>query len=370
MNEDTLLTLMLEQATDHALMLLDDNGTVIAWLMGSAKLFGYERAEVLGRTIEHLFTPEDRERKAPAAELEIARGYGTAEDDRWMLRKDGTRFWASGMVTRLRDQDGNIAGFSKFLRDRTDTRGQIEALRNRGDALAEEDRRKTVMLGTLAHELRNPLGVLANAVSLIELAYPDDPKLSYATQLIQRQSRFLSSLVEDLLEVVRVQAGKIVMKTRKIVLKDLLGEAAESAGASIQQKGQRIEFVLPHVPVILDADPTRLRQVFVNLLSNASKFSTPGATIFITCLTEGDEAVVRVKDQGRGIPADLLPHVFDLFSQGEGSARDGAAGLGLGLSIVKEYVELHGGSVQARSEGAGLGTEIVVRLPLAESVQG
>lgn len=220
------------------------------------------------------------------------------------------------------------------------------------------------MLGTLAHELRNPLGVLANAVQLIDLAHPKDPKLSYATQLIGRQTKFLSTLIEDLLEVVRVRSGKASLQPREVVLGELIGAAVESSGAAIRSKEQRVEAVLPPAPIVLNVDPTRVKQVLINLLSNASRFSGAGATIWIKATTEGDEAVVRVTDQGRGIPAEMLPHVFELFSQADAAPRDAGAGLGLGLSIVKEYVELHGGSVQVRSEGMGQGSEFVVRLPL------
>lgn len=129
MTEELLLRLMAVQATDHALMLLRPDGTIGAWLMGSAKIFGYDGSEMIGSTIERLFTAEDRQDKVPANELELAARYGTAEDDRWMVRKDGVRLWASGVVTCLRERDGTLAGFSKLLRDRTDTRGQVEALR-------------------------------------------------------------------------------------------------------------------------------------------------------------------------------------------------------------------------------------------------
>jgi two-component system CheB/CheR fusion protein len=370
MDEETLLPLMLEQARDHALVLLDAHGRVVAWLMGATPIFGHDAVDMLGSTIERLFTPEDRERKVPSNELTVAAQFGTSEDDRWMVRGDGSRFWASGMVRCLRAADGSIAGFSKLLRDRTDVRGQIESLRNRADALIEEDKRKTVVLGTLAHELRNPLGVLANAVQLIDMAYPQDPKLSYAVQLIGRQTRFLSTLIEDLLEVVRARTGKIALQVRTVALKEVLEDALESASAGLRQKGQQVEMLLPQVPIVLDADPTRLKQVFINLLSNAVKFSGQGATIQIGATTEGDEAVVRMEDQGHGIPPELLPHIFELFSQAPGPPQDGADGLGLGLSIVKEYVELHGGTVQVRSAGPGQGSEFIVRLPLKSAPAG
>jgi PAS domain S-box-containing protein len=361
-NEEQLLRLMLDQALDHTLILIDSRGRVIAWLMGSEKIFGYGADEMKGETIDRLFTPEDQERGVPANELEIAARFGRCEDDRWMQRKDGARFWAGGVVNCLRGADGALAGFSKVLRDRTDTRGQLDVLRNRADAFAEEDRRKTLALGRLAHDARNPLTVLANAAGMIERAHPGDPTLVHATQMIERQTGFLNRLFEDLLEVVRIRAGRVVLQADMIDLKEVIEAAIETAGADVQKKGQRIEAAFPTAPIVLEGDDMRLKQVFVNLLSNAARFSKAGGLISIKVTREDDEAVVRVEDRGRGIPPDLLPHIFELFTQGE--AYEGASGLGMGLAIVKEYVELHGGTVQVRSEGQGQGAEFVVRLPL------
>jgi PAS domain S-box-containing protein len=357
---------MLEQGEDHVLVLLDAQSRIVAWRMAAQHVFGYEPREMLGRTVDALFTPEDRSRGVPAAEVEIADKVGRCEDDRWLVRKDGVRIWVSGILSCLRDEAGNIAGYSKLLRDRTDVKEQTDALRTQADSLLAENQRQTLLLGTLAHELRNPLGALANAGQLIEMAYPEDPKLRNATQLIARQSRYLATLIEDLLEDVRIRTGKVELNRARVDLHALLVEATESVGAAMREKDQVVEIVFPQAPMTLNADATRLRQVFVNLLANASKFSKPGDKIWVKAMSEGDEAVVRIEDRGRGIPAEVLPRIFALFSQagGEGPSR---TGLGLGLAIVKQYVELHGGTVQARSEGPGRGSEFVVRLPLAAS---
>lgn len=360
---DSLLRMLLEQGKDHALVLLDKRGLVVGWLMGAAKMFGYEKEEILGQHVERLFTTEDRLRGVPQSELEIGSRYGRQEDDRWLVRKDGVQLWVTGILTCLRDAGGNIAGYSKVLRDRTDLKEQVDRMRNRTLSLEAETRQNTVMLGTLAHELRNPLGVLSNATRLIEMVYPDDNKLAPATQLISRQVKYLSTLIEDLLENARLQTGKVELQVQSVVVHALLTGAVESV-VSIREKQQKVELLLPQSPIELCVDPTRIKQVFVNLLSNASKFSANGATIWIRAITEDDEAVVRVEDQGRGIPADLLPRLFELFSQGV-STDSSEKSLGLGLSIVRQYVELHGGSVQARSEGLGRGSHFIVRLPLA-----
>ena len=358
MDNDPLLRLVLDQTKEHALILLDREATVIGWRMGAARLFGYEGEEMIGKKIDPLFTPEDRRLNVPQNELDSAARQGVGENDRWMVRKDGMRIFVSGVVNRLLDERGNIAGFSKVLRDRTDVRAQLENLRYRAEALENQVQRKGLLLDTLAHELRNPLGVLSNAVQMMEIARPRDASLADATALIRRQLRYLQSLVEDLLERGRLKAGKVTLQLEKADLRTLVDQALESSGAALRERRQSAEVLMPSIPI--EADPTRLRQVFVNLISNASKFSKHGARMWIKGTTEGDEAVVRVQDEGRGIPLDLVPHVFELFTQG----HQDSGGLGLGLTIVKEYVELHGGSVQVRSEGVGLGSEFIVRLPL------
>ncbi|HEX7026293.1 MAG TPA: PAS domain-containing sensor histidine kinase [Gammaproteobacteria bacterium] len=360
-SSESLLRLLLEQGKDHALVLIDEKGMVTGWLMGAAKLFGYEAEEVLGRNFDFLFVPEDRERGVPQSELDIGSRFGRQEDDRWMLRKDGVRVWVSGILTGLRGPDGKVAGYSKVMRDRTDLKEHVELLNNRALTLETETRQKTIMLGTLAHELRNPIGVLSNATQLMEMIYPQENKLAPVTQLIGRQVKYLSTLIEDLLENARLQAGKVELQVEPVDLRDLLTDAVESV-VSIQEKRQKTELILPQSSIEVCVDEVKAKQIFVNLLSNASKFSDEGKTIWVRVITEDDQAVVRVEDEGRGIPPELLPRLFELFSQGE-TGRDNAS-LGLGLSIVKQYVELHGGTVQARSEGLNRGSMFVVRLPL------
>jgi two-component system CheB/CheR fusion protein len=305
---------------------------------------------MVGRNLDVLFTPEDQRHDIPRLERETALKHGVGENDRWMVRKDGLKIFVTGVTNRLCDAAGNPVGFSKILRDRTDIRAQIDNLRNQGAAFEVEDRRKDVLLGTLAHELRTPLGVLSNAAQLIE------------TMLIRRQVRYLQSLVEDLLELGRVKAAKVSLQRERVDVRTIIEAALETSSASLRERRQTAEVIVPAIE--LEADATRLRQVFVNLISNASKFSPEHAHIWIKGTTEGEEAVLRVVDEGHGIPPDLQPRVFDLFTQGAHGEAGRRAGLGLGLSLVKEYVELHGGRVQVRSEGPGRGSEFIVRLPM------
>jgi PAS domain S-box-containing protein len=366
MEANALVELMLREVESEALILLDRGGAVVDWTMGAARIFGRPAEEMLGRTLHCLFTPEDRAAKVPENELINARETGTGEDDRWMVRGDGGRFWASGFVQCLRSPDGGVQGFAKLLRDRTDVRGQIETLRNRAELLANEDRRKVLLFGTLAHELRTPFGAMQNAIDLIEHAYPNDPKLAYALQILKRQTRYVNTLVDDLQELVRARTGKTVLRYEPLRLEAVVAEAVETIRPAAEARGQYISLLAPPVPIAIEGDAMRLGQACVNLLQNASKFSKRGMPIYVTCTVEGHEAVVRFEDRGRGISAELLPRVFDALTQAEEPSAEPSAeaGFGLGLSLVKEYAELHGGSVQVRSDGIDLGSEFTVRLPL------
>jgi PAS domain S-box-containing protein len=359
-----LLRHTIEQVDEATLILLDTDGRVVGWLMGASKIFGYEDTEIMGASIVGLFTPEDQARKVPETERSTAAATGKAEDDRWMVRKDGGRFWASGFMHCLRDRDHRIVGFSKILWDRTDLRTQLDTLRSRMAGYRQDLENRGLMLGTVAHELRSPLGVLVNAVEIIRKHHPDDANLATPIQMLKRQAAYLSSLIEDILESARLQAGKVVLELRKVDLGEVVRSAIESCDALLRPRQQRVELVLPEVPVTLEADRTRLQQVLVNLISNASKFSGERARVWISAMTEDESAVVRVRDAGQGISPELLPHVFDLFAQGR---HDVGGSLGIGLSLVRQYVELHSGTVAVRSEGVGRGSEFIVRLPLRQT---
>ena len=217
--------------------------------------------------------------------------------------------------------------------------------------------------GTRSDDRFTPLGVLSNAAELIEVVGADQPRLHDATRLIRRQVKYLASLVDDLLELGRARAAKIALDCRLIDIRACVEAAVESSSAALRERNQSVEIIVPSLEV--ECDPTRMRQVFVNLLSNASKFSPEGSRVWVKGTTEGGEAVLRVEDEGHGIPPELLPRVFDLFAQGA-PVTQGRPGMGLGLTLVKEYVELHHGRVQVRSDGSGRGSEFIVRLPLRQ----
>jgi signal transduction histidine kinase len=244
-----------------------------------------------------------------------------------------------------------------------------EAARDRAIAenLAEADRRKDEFLAMLGHELRNPLAPILNALHIMGRRGTDASILQDMRDLVERQVKHMSRLVDDLLDVSRITRGKVQLLKERLNLADVVARAVEGARALIEGKRHRLEVVLPREPLWLEADPTRLEQVLANLLANAAKYMEEGGRVWLTVERHGETAVVRVRDLGLGIPPEVLPRVFDLFMQGEQSLDRSQGGLGIGLTLVRSLVELHGGSVSAHSEGPGRGSEFVVRLPAAST---
>jgi signal transduction histidine kinase/ActR/RegA family two-component response regulator len=233
-------------------------------------------------------------------------------------------------------------------------------------ALQDADRRKDEFLATLAHELRNPLAPVRNSLHILRVAGNDDAVVGRVRAVMERQVNHLVRLVDDLMEVSRITRGKIALRRERTELGRVLRTALETSQPLLESAGHHLEVELPEQALPLDADPVRLAQVFSNLFNNAAKYSEQPGTIRVRAHREGHEVVVSVCDQGIGIEPEMLPHVFEMFTQVDGSHRRSQGGLGIGLTLVRSLVGLHGGSVRAHSGGIGCGSEFVVRLPLAE----
>ena len=367
MKSDDLTELALARQQEHAIILLDPDARVVDWLPGATKTFGWTREEMIGQTLARIFTPEDIERGDLEWEFRAARSYGKSEDDRWQLRKDAMRIWVTGIVTALHDDGGDLRGFCKICRDRTDIRNQLETLQTRFNRAAQSENEKHVMLGTLAHELRNPLAPLRSAAELIRMSTADRPQVVSYVQIIERQIRFIDDVLRDLLESTRVGVGKAKLDYSRFELRGAIDVALETCSGMLRDRAQTVEVLIPD-RVVLEADAVRLQQVIVNMVSNSSKFSPAGSPIWIKATVDGEELVLRVEDRGRGIPSDALPSIFQLFTQTGPEGAQSGQGLGLGLGLVKSIVEMHGGTVQARSEGAGKGTVLIVHLPLRPGI--
>jgi signal transduction histidine kinase len=234
--------------------------------------------------------------------------------------------------------------------------------------LALANRRKDEFLATLAHELRNPLAPIRNGLQIVRLSTRNEDSLQLVVSMMDRQLGHLVRLVDDLLDVARIGAGKIVLERRAVDIADVLARSIESARSLLDERGHALEVDVPAGAVLVDADPERLAQVFTNLLINAAKYTDRNGRISVHVEATADEAVVKVTDNGIGIAPEDLPHVFDLFSQARGSRRRGDGGLGIGLALVRKLVEIHGGSATADSEGWGRGCTLTVRLPLLRAV--
>jgi PAS domain S-box-containing protein len=354
-----------EQSLEHAVLVIERSGR-IAWANpGAEHIFGYGRGELAGRNGSELFTPEDLERGLAGHEMEVAFRNGVAEDDRWQLRRDRSRFWAVGAMLGVRGDGGEFLAYVKVLRDRTDLKEQIETLRSHAASLAQDARRKDTFISTLSHELRNPLAPLTNAAQLIRMAAGGHADIEYPLKVIERQAELLRRLVDDLLDMSRLGEGKVQLRRGRIAIQEVVRQAVDDTSALVKERGHAIETIMPDEPIAVDGDPSRLAQVFVNLVTNAAKYTPSGGRISVQATVEGDEVVVKVADNGVGIPHDMLPGIFDLFTQVESSRPLSRGGMGIGLSVVKDLVALHGGNVQVRSEGEGKGSEFTVRLPLA-----
>jgi PAS domain S-box-containing protein len=508
--------LLVEGTKDYAIFLLDPTGRIVSWNPGAERIKQYRAEEIIGQHFDRFYPEEDLKARKPEMELRVAASEGKYEEEGWRLRKDGTRFWANVLITALRDEAGNLRGFSKVTRDiterkhaeenarrllqeeaarraaeqnaeairahreqlrvtlesigdgviATDAAGKVTLLNpvaqaltgwgrheavgqplervfaiedeqtgqpadnpalrvlreggvvgltnqtvltardgrkrpiddraapirdGRGnilgcvlifrdateqrarlraeEALKEAGRRKDEFLATLAHELRNPLAPIRNAVQVMRLLGTADPKLQRIQEMIDRQVEQLTRLVDDLLDVSRITSGRVKLQNEPVELASVVARAVETSRPLIEERRHHLTVTLPPEAIRLEADPVRLAQILANLLNNSAKYTEEGGQIWVTAQPEGEEAVIRVRDTGIGIPTAMLPHIFEMFTQVDPSLGRSQGGLGIGLTLVKSLVELHAGTVQAHSAGPGQGSEFVVRLPLRKAAR-
>jgi PAS domain S-box-containing protein len=363
--DEALFRVWIETVKDFAILMVDPAGKVASWNVGAERILGYREEEIVGQSFACIFTPEDRQDRAPEQEVAEARAEEHGWDDRWLVRKDGSRFWASGLLTPLQDEDGTLRGFVKVLRDNTERKELEDELRRRAHELLEADRRKNVFIAMLSHELRNPLAPILNSLHVLRQNKTDDPAVTQSRDMIERQIAHMKQLVDDLMDVARVTSGKIQLRTERVQVGDIVVRAIENVGPKVSERQHTLTTVLAPEPIWLEADPIRLEQVLTNLLTNAAKYTEPGGQIWLNTQRVDDEAEIRVKDDGIGIDGRLLPRIFDLFTQADVSDDRSQGGLGIGLTLTRTLVDLHGGTIVAQSEGLGKGSEFVVRLPIA-----
>ncbi|WP_439621926.1 hybrid sensor histidine kinase/response regulator [Gemmata sp.] len=320
------------------------------------ELLGYAADELLGMTIRELTHPDERADATARFRALVAGEVDQYAVEKRYLRKGGEVVWVRVTATMVRAPDGRPVRASAIIEDVT-ARILAEA------ALKEADRKKDDFIALLAHELRNPLAPIRNGLQVIRLS-EDRAARERSQAMMDRQLTHMVRLIDDLLDISRITRNKMELRRARVALADVVGSAVETARPALDAAGHELTLSLPARPVLLDADPTRLSQVFSNLLTNSAKYTTRGGKIWLAAERTGGGVAVSVRDTGIGIPASALPTIFDMFSQVDRSIERSAGGLGIGLALVKGLVEMHGGTVEARSEGQGRGSTFVVTLPV------
>ncbi|HKH46805.1 MAG TPA: PAS domain S-box protein [Thermoanaerobaculia bacterium] len=352
------------ESTHDAIVSKTLDSVIRTWNPGAERLFGYSAEEAVGRSIT-LIIPPDRLDEEATILARITRGERIEHYETVRMAKDGRRMDISLTISPIRDVEGHIIGASKIARDITERKRADEALQEAMEALKKADRRKDEFLALLAHELRNPLAPLRNSLQVLRLA--SDPDLiDKSREIMDRQLSHMVRLIDDLLDISRISLNKMELRRTRVVLADAVSSAVETARPAIQEAGHELTISLPPEPIYLDADFTRLAQVFGNLLSNSARYTEGRGQIWLTAERDGGQVTVTVRDTGIGIPAPALPNIFEMFSQVDRSMERSAGGLGIGLALVKGLVEMHGGTVEAESPGPGQGSALTVRLPVLE----
>jgi PAS domain S-box-containing protein len=351
------------ESSDDAIIRKRLDGTIEMWNPGAERLFGYSASDAVGRHISLIIPPERIvEEDRIVATLRAGERVDHFETQR--LCADGSRRWVSLTISPVLDEHGVVIAASKIVRDVTERR-QAEAEREKFVSVLENaDRRKNEFLALLAHELRNPLAPISNAVRAIRLRQPgDEHTVVAAADMLERHVAQMARLVNDLLDASRISQGKIALRPATVAIAGVIEEALETVRPLADRMGHQLSVTLPPEPLYVDGDAGRLAQVVGNLLNNACKFTNRGGHVALDVSRAGSDTVIRVRDDGIGIAADDLPGLFDMFVQVDTSLERSRDGLGIGLTLVKTIVELHGGSIEARSDGPGQGSEFIVRLP-------
>jgi PAS domain S-box-containing protein len=343
------------ESSDDAIISKTLDGIITSWNRGAERLFGYTAAEAVGQSVLILI-PEDRKDEEQMILSRLRRGERIEHYETVRVAKGGRALDISLTISPIRDEHGNLLGASKVARD-------ITAQKRAQRELEQADARKNEFLALLAHELRNPLGPIRHAAKILGARAPSPDEVKWATSIIDRQTEHMTRLVEDLLDVSRITRGTIELRRERVDIAAILRSAVESSSALVEKSRHQLKVTPPAEPLYVEGDPTRLTQVVANLLDNAAKYTNPGGRLWLSAKREDELAVIRVKDSGIGISSDILPRIFDMFTQAGQPVERTQGGLGVGLSLVEKLVQLHGGSVSAYSAGVGAGSEFTIKLP-------
>ena len=354
--------LLATDAKEYALFLIDLEGHLICWNAGAERIFGYQSSEIIGQHFSRFFSPEDILTGQPEHELKTALAEGRSDSSCWQVRKDGTRFWCQAVVTPLHNETKVTRSFARVMHDLTESEA-VQAQRKRADGLADANRSKEEFMALLSHELRSPLSPILNALNILRQIRTNDPIIEQAGNIIDRQVGVMVRLVDDLLDISRITKGKLRLTKEQVDLRVVVNRAVETIRPIMDARKHDFSVSLPTTPIWVETDPARMEQVVVNLLNNAAKYTDPGGLIRVTVVRERDESVIRVRDNGIGIAPDLLPQIFELFTQVDGALGRSYGGLGIGLALARSLVQMHDGRLQAASAGLGKGCDFTIKLP-------
>ena len=363
---DAVYRTVVEECFPYGVWLTDPDGRIQYISRSFLSLLGVDLKQMRTKGQFHFLPPDARE--------EIERSWlrsrqsGEAFDAEYKIQlADGSdkTIWTHGLSVQTPDGLQRWVGVNIDISDRIQVQ---EELQQQADILRDADRQKDEFLALLGHELRNPLAPLRNALHVLLQPELDQIVLRRVKEMMEKQVNHLTRLVDDLLDVARISQGKIELLKEPVDLAVAAKNAVESVRPLLDARNHRLTVSLPEEPIFVEADPTRLEQILVNLLNNAAKYTKHGGQISLSAGLEGAQAVIRVRDNGVGIPRELLPKIFNLFAQAETTLDRSQGGLGIGLTLVKKLVELHGGSVAAHSEGQDRGSEFIVRLTALPTV--
>jgi two-component system CheB/CheR fusion protein len=343
---------LLEAAPD-AMVIVNERGEIVLVNSQTERLFGYDRSELLGRPVEMLIPDAQRARHDAHRQA-----YSREPRPRTMgegmdlaaLRKDGSTFPVDIALGPLAGEQGRLV--SAAIRDVTERKRTERAMRD--------------FLATLGHELRNPMAAIGNATRLLAHPNVSPEQARWSLDILEAEGRHMTRLIDDLLDLSRVARNTIELKREAVEFSTVIDRVLNSTRPLLEQRGQTIGVALPNEPARMNADPVRLTQVFSNLVDNAAKYGAAGNRIEISAQRAGGTLTVRVRDHGQGISAEALPRLFDMFYRADRSLEQHQGGLGIGLTLVRQLVELHGGHVEAASDGPGRGSTFTVRLPVLE----
>jgi PAS domain S-box-containing protein len=354
--------LLVSAVVDYAIFMLDRHGVVSSWNEGAQRIKGYASDEIIGQSFAHFYTPEDQAAGRPQRNLELAAKDGSVEDEGWRVRKDGSRFWASVVITALRDDQGTLRGFGKVTRDITDKHFEEKRLRDYAEQMAELEKAKAQFLDLAAHELRGPLTLIRGYNSLLRDGSLANARIPQVARMLEGKLEQIDLLVQQMLEMGRLENDRLELHFEEVDLSDLAAEQIERLRPLAP--GRDVTLSNKGVHVIVNADRSRVGTIVANLIDNAIKYSPAGGPVECEVGRQGGQAFVSVSDTGIGIAEDHMPLLFKRFSRLPTEENKTIPGTGLALYLCQEIARRHGGEITVTSKLAE-GSEFRLQLPAA-----